>query len=99
MMVTVSSVSQTFVMFVSFSEYYKRIAGIPFMDSFLQELGDRFSADNRTLKSIMSLVPLVMVGLADAESLSEDLLFWEKDLSFPLALKVRYFPLRLTVKR
>ena len=53
------------------------------MDSFLQELGDRFSADNRTLKSIMSLVPLEMVGLADAESLAEDLLFWEKDFSFP----------------
>ncbi|XP_071477426.1 52 kDa repressor of the inhibitor of the protein kinase-like [Diadema antillarum] len=69
------------------SEYYKRTVGIPFMDSFLQELGDRFSADNRALKSIMSLVPLVMVGLADAESLAEDLLFWEKDLYFPLALK------------
>ena len=82
-MVMVSPVSQTFVLFVSFREYYKRIAGIPFMDIFLQELGDRFSADNRTLKSIMSLVPLVMVGLADAESLAEDLLFWEKDLSFP----------------
>ena len=82
-MVMVSSVSQTFVMFVSFSEYYKRIVGIPFMDIFLQELGDRTSADNRTLKSIMSLVPLVMVGLADAESLAEDLFFWKKDLSVP----------------
>lgn len=60
------------------------------MDSFLQELDARFSADNRALKSIMSLVPLVVVGLADAESLAEDLLFWEKDLLFPLALKVRY---------
>ena len=69
------------------------------MNSFLQELGDRFSADNRTLKSIMSLVPQVMVLLADAESLAEDLLFWEKDLSLPLALKVRYVPVRLTVKR
>ena len=69
------------------------------MDNFLQELGDRFSPDNRTLKSIMSLVSLVMVGLADAESLAEDLFFWEKDLSFLLALKVRYFPLRLTVKK
>ena len=63
-------VSPTFVMFVSFSEYYKRFAEIPFM-----------------------------VGLANGESLAEDLLFWEKDLSFPLALKVRYFPLRLTMKR
>ena len=86
-MVEVSPVSQTFVMFVSVSQYYKRIAGILFMYSFLQELGGRFSADNRTLKSIMSLVPLVMVGLADADSLAEDLLFWEKYLSFPLALK------------
>ena len=59
-------------MFVSFSEYYKRIAGIPFMDIFLQELG---------------------------ESLTEDLFFWKKDVSFPLALKLRYFPLHLTVKR
>ena len=54
MIVMVSPVSQTFVMFVSFSEYYKRIAGIPFI-----------------------------VGLADAESLAEDLLLWEKYLSFP----------------
>ena len=73
-----------------FSEYYKRAAGIPFMDSFLQELNTRFSADNRALKSLMSLVPLVIVRLADAESLAEELLFWEKDLPFPHALKVTY---------
>eukprot|EP00057_Strongylocentrotus_purpuratus_P002048 XP_003723740.1 PREDICTED: 52 kDa repressor of the inhibitor of the protein kinase-like [Strongylocentrotus purpuratus] len=72
------------------SEYYKRTAGIPFMDSFLQELDARFSADNRALKSIMSLVPLVVVGLVDAESLAEDLLFWEKDLLFPLRELVRW---------
>ena len=41
--------------------------------------------------SIMSLVRLVMVGLADAESLAEDLLFWEKNISFPPALNVRYW--------
>ena len=45
--------------------------------------GGRLSAYNRKLKSIMSLVPLVMVGLADADSLAEDLLFWEKNISFP----------------
>ena len=95
----VSPVSQTFATFVFCSDYYKRTAGIPFMDSFLQELNNRFSADNRALKSIMSLVPLVMVRLEDAQSLAKDLLFWEKDLCFPLALTVRYDTSHLRVKR
>ena len=58
------------------------------MDSLLQELNTRFSADNRTLKSIMSLVPRVIVDLPDAASLSDELLFWDNDLPSSDALKV-----------
>lgn len=76
-----------------FSDYYKRTSGIPFMDSFLQELNARFSADNRVLKAVMSLVPLVMVEVVDTDSLAEELLFWERDLPSPDALKVPYHAL------
>ena len=69
------------------SEFYKITTGIPFMDSSLQELETRFSADNRAVKSIMSLVPLVMVGLTDPESLAVELLFWEKDCLYPMPWK------------
>lgn len=79
-------------MFISifFSDYYKRTAGIPFVDSFLKELTTRFSADNRILKAIMSLVPVVIKKLDQTEvvTLAEELLFWERDITHPHARKV-----------
>lgn len=61
------------------------------MDSLLLELNTRFSADNRVLKAIMSLVPMVMVKVVDVDSLAAELLFWERDLPSPDALKVLCF--------
>ena len=72
------------------SDYYKRTVGLPFIDSLLQQLNTRFSEDNRTVKFIMSLVPLVIVNLPDPDldSLAGELHFWDKDLPSLDALKV-----------
>ena len=60
------------------------------MDNFLQQLDARFAVDSRPVKSIMALVPSVVTGLTedDCKSMADDLLFWDKDMPSPDALKV-----------
>ena len=43
------------------SLYFKRVIAIPFMDSFSQGLTEQFSPDNRCMRSIMGIVPTVLL--------------------------------------
>nr|XP_054770920.1 52 kDa repressor of the inhibitor of the protein kinase-like [Lytechinus pictus] len=70
------------------STYFKRAIAVPFLDSFSQGLTERFSPENRCMRSIMGLLPSVL--LTNAEALDEqmqELMFWEADLPSPGNLK------------
>ena len=72
------------------SQYFKRTICIPFLDTFSLQLDERFSADNRTIQSLFSLVLKIIVSLndGDIDLLVEKLHFWETHIiSFPLALR------------
>ena len=44
--------------------YYKRSIGIPLIDILLQQLQNRFSADNcRPVSALLSLIPSLMIKL------------------------------------
>ncbi|XP_071499270.1 52 kDa repressor of the inhibitor of the protein kinase-like [Diadema antillarum] len=70
------------------STYFKRAIAVPFLDSFSQGLTERFSPENRCMRSIMGLLPSVL--LTNTEALDEqmqELMFWEADLPSPENLK------------
>ena len=71
------------------SQYFKRTICIPFLDTFSLQLDEKFSADNRTIQSLFSLVLKIIVSLndGDIDLLVEKLHFWETHISSPLALR------------
>ncbi|XP_071491986.1 52 kDa repressor of the inhibitor of the protein kinase-like [Diadema antillarum] len=78
------------------STYFKRAIAVPFLDSFSQGLTERFSPENRCMRSIMGLLPSVL--LTNAEALDEqmqELMFWEADLPSPenaeIGSRTRFF--------
>ncbi len=86
---------------IYFSEYYKRSIAIPFLDNFEQQLKTRFSKDNRRMKSIMALVPPVLVNCSSEQltELSEQLLFWDKDLVAPSGQSLKACQLPIHIAR
>ena len=82
---------------IYFSEYYKRSIAIPFLDNFEQQLKTRFSKDNRQMKSIMTLVPPVLLNCTSDQltELSEQLLFWDTDLVAPSGQSLKACQLRI----
>ena len=66
------------------STYYRRVVAVPFLDSFSQGLAERFSPDNRCMKSIMGLVPsILLTSMLTVEVQIQELMFWETDLPSP----------------
>ena len=69
------------------SEYYKRFLGIPFLDSLLSQMNERFFIENRVVQSLMSLCPSNYARLKDSDDLAKQLLFWEVDMPSTACLK------------
>jgi len=66
------------------------VIALPFLDSFIQGLNERFSPENRCMQSIVALVPSIIVNSDKMKdnALIEELMFWKTDLPDAVNLKV-----------
>ena len=69
-------------------EHYKKVVGIPLLDSLLTQLRQRFRGeDNKYTQALLTLIPSVLLGLNDDQVLSaEHFIFWNQDLPIPTSL-------------
>jgi hypothetical protein len=64
-------------------EHYKRAVAIPLLDSFINQLEERFGSEESNGHVLLCLIPSVLLSRYSGRELSEhleELLFWEQDL-------------------
>ena len=68
-------------------DYYTKSVAIPFLDSLIVQMQDRFSDEDRHACHLFYLVPsIIFNNTLELSEATEGMLFWENDLPFPKSL-------------